>query len=98
MAQRPAIVAPTSCSDRQGRKKKSRFPQVRHLALIDAVGVHNDEAFPCLPENLRKPDGGQCLAAEHIPEGEARPYRGQLVRVAHQDQSLSRRDGVEQLA
>ena len=60
------------------------------------MGVHDDEALLGLAENFRQPHRGQHLAAEHVAEGETGAHRGQLVRVAHQHQTLALGDGQQQ--
>ena len=63
--------------------------------MIDPVGVHDDQALLGLPENLRQMHGRQNPAPEHISKGEARPHRGQLVGVAHQNQPLALGDCLQ---
>ena len=60
------------------------------------MGVHNDQAFLGLAEHLRKPHRGKHTAAQTIAEGEARPYGGQLIRVAYQNDPLALGDGQQQ--
>ena len=49
------------------RKKKSllTFFQLRHLPLIHPVGVHDNQALLCLPENLRQPHLGSSRCAAY---------------------------------
>ena len=84
-------------------KEKVTFyiAQFRHFAVIDPVGIHNNETFLGLAENLRQPDCGKLTAAKHIAERKTGTYRRQLVRVTHQNQPFARghrlQEAVEQL-
>ena len=53
------------------------------------MGIHDDEALLSLAENFRQPHRGKLTAAEHIAEGKAGAYGGQLVRIAHKNQPFS---------
>ena len=70
-------------------------PQLRKIPLVYPVGVHHNQAFLSLAENLRQPDGRNTAAAEHIPEGETRPHGRQLIRVAYQNQTAVLGNGLQ---
>ena len=71
--------------------------QLRQNALIDPVGVHNDQALLRLPENLSQPDGRKDTAAEHIAERKTGANRGQLIRVAYKNHPSAGADGLKQM-
>ena len=71
--------------------------QVRHLPLVDQVGVDDDRAFPGLAEDLVELDDGNGPGIDDVPEDVSRPDGGELVHVAHEDKGRPRRNGLEQV-
>ena len=65
------------------------IPKLRHLSLIDPVGIHYDEALLRLAEDFRQTHRGEHPASQHVAERRTRPHRRQLVRISHQDQPFS---------
>ena len=55
------------------------------FALNDFVGVGDDAAFLCLPENFFQSHHRHSVAVDQIPQKIAGSHRGQLVAVAHQN-------------
>ena len=60
------------------------------------MGIHNDEALLRLPENFRQPNRGKLTASEHIAKGETGSHRRKLIRISHQNQTLSLRNRQQQ--
>lgn len=54
---------------------------LRHLAVVDAVGVDNDLGDRRLPEDLGKPLGRHGAGADHVGQHCARTNRGQLIQI-----------------
>ena len=57
------------------------------LAPVDHMGVADNTAGAVLTEDLSQTYRGNNLAADDGGKHVARPYRGKLIRVAHQDKT-----------
>ena len=82
-----------------GRKEKIclfSIREIRHLSLIDPVGIHDNPAGLCLAENAGQADHRNHSGINQIPQYISCTYRWQLVNVSHQNHSHVRRDGFEQ--
>ena len=78
------MVFTAAAGSRRRRKKKSRS-----VAVIDRVGVHDDETSLCLPEDLGQADGLHHAAADEVGKDVSRADRRQLIRVADQKQAAA---------
>ena len=78
----------------QEEKVPVRRREHGQLALIDRVGVHDDQAPLRLPENFRQADGLYHAAADEVGKHVSRADRRQLIRVADQQQAAA---GLERL-
>ena len=69
------------------QEEEVAVPPVQHRQLPpdDGVGIGDDQALGRLAEHLVQVDGGHNAAGDQIPQQVSRPHRGQLVRVAHQN-------------
>ena len=73
------------------------FPAVfRHLPADNAMGIGNDSALGCLPENFRQANGRHHAGADHFPQNVAGANAGQLVRVSHHDNAAAMLQGAQQ--
>ena len=94
--QSSCMVFTAAAGSRRRRKKKVPVRRREHgqLALIDRVGVHDDQAPLRLPENFRQTDGLYHAAADEVGKHVSRADRRQLIRVADQQQAAA---GLERL-
>ena len=60
--------------------------QIGHLSVDDAVGIGDDAALLCLPEDLLERDHGHAPARDQVPEQVARADGRELVAVADEDE------------
>jgi len=65
---------------------------------VNPVRVADDQALGRLAENLGQPGGGYAAAVDQVAQDIARADRGQLVRVADQQQAVARFDRLQQAA
>ena len=70
--------------------------QIRHLALVDPMGIGDDPALGGLPEHLGQAHHRHSTRADDVRQHLPRPDRGQLVDIAHQDQGASIVHGLHQ--
>ncbi|MDP1136381.1 hypothetical protein Q6325_27360, partial [Klebsiella pneumoniae] len=52
--------------------------KVRHLPLVNAVGIDYNQAFPGLPENMAKPETGNAAGTDQVTENISRTNRREL--------------------
>ena len=70
--------------------------QHRKLAVVDRVRVHNDEALAGLPEDFGQTHRLHAAAPNEVGKQIPRADRGQLIRVADQNQAALRLQRAEQ--
>ena len=73
------------------------FLEDRHLAPVDPVGVHHDEAFTGLAEDLGEAHHVDRPGTDYVAEHAAGPHRRELVHVAHQDELAAHGHGPEEV-
>ncbi len=66
------------------------------LALVDPVGVDDDQAVPLLAEDLIEADDRHPAALDQVPQEGSRSKGGQLILVADDDEPHGRRDRPDQ--
>ena len=69
----------------------------RHQALVDAMGIADDERVGRLAENGFQADDGGHIGGDQVAQHVARADRGQLVDVADEQQVAVGADGLKQI-
>ena len=72
--------------------------QLRHLSLIDPMGIGDHPAASRLAEHLGQPHHRYCAGPDDIAQHLARPDRGKLVDVADEQQPRPLRHRPQQRA
>ena len=83
-----------------GGEKEIRIlpaPHIDGLSPVDPVGVHDNPAALCLPENPGQPDHRNPPRGNDILQHVSRAHAGQLVRVSHQDERHGIRQGLQEI-
>lgn len=60
-------------------------PLLQRFAIHDVMGIFHDQAALCLAEDLVQADRRDQPGTDGLPQNIARPYTGQLIRIAHHD-------------
>ena len=71
--------------------------EVRELAPVHPVGVRDDPALRGLAEDRRQADGRDTRDSQEVLQDRPRPHRGQLIRVAHQEERGGEGNRLEQV-